>query len=166
MTTAAAAITAVSAQVCFYLPGNPVPVTLQVLAVALCGMAIGPRLAAISQIEYLAAGAAGIPVFAGFKSGVPTLVGPTGGYLLAFVPAAFIIGALSQRFKGSLSGLITSGFAGVVVIYTLGRAWLAIWLGDPTSLHSWILGVVPFVGVDLIKVTVAAFACWRLNWRN
>ncbi|MCX8053385.1 MAG: biotin transporter BioY, partial [Armatimonadetes bacterium] len=81
-TLAGAALTSVCAQIGFYLPGNPIPVTLQVFAVALCSMMLGGRLAAISQIQYLAAGLLGAPVFAGFKGGVGALAGPTGGYLL------------------------------------------------------------------------------------
>ncbi|MDH7601748.1 MAG: biotin transporter BioY [Armatimonadota bacterium] len=165
-TVVGAALTAASAQVCFYLPGNPVPVTFQVFAVALCGMLLGPRLAAVSQMEYLVAGVLGLPVFAGFRCGMSALAGPTGGYLVAFVPAAYVIGFLAWRFTGSLAGLAAAGFTGVAVIYTLGRAWLAIWLGDVNSLNSWILGVLPFVGLDLVKVTIAALACRRLLWKH
>ena len=157
---AGAALTAVCAQIGFHLPGNPVPVTLQVFAVVMCGMALGGRLGAISQIEYLLAGAAGAPVFAGFKGGLVVLAGPTGGYLVGFVAAAFVVGELVEGLpRRSVAGLCLAGLAGVAVIYIFGRAWFAIWLGDLTGLGSWALGVAPFIGLDAVKVVAAAAIC-------
>lgn len=158
-----AALTATCAQLSFHLPGNPVPVTLQVFAVSLCGMVLGGWLAAVSQLEYLTAGLLGLPVFASFKCGPGALTGPTGGYLIAFVPAAFITGVLASRFRNSLCGLALSGLTGVVVIYLIGRAWLALWLGNLTSPESWVLGVLPFVATDVVKVWCAALISRRLS---
>ena len=154
-----AGLTAVCAQIGFHLPGNPIPVTLQVFAVICCGMALGGRLGAISQIEYLLAGAAGAPVFAGFKGGIG---GPTAGYLVGFVVAAYVTGALAERLRvRSFSGLCVAGLAGAAVIYVFGRAWFALWLGDLSGLRSWAFGVAPFVGVDALKVVAAAAICGR-----
>ena len=150
-------MTAACAQIGFHLPGNPIPVTLQVFAVILCGMMLGGRLGAISQVEYLVAGAAGAPVFAGFKGGLWALAGPTGGYLVGFVAAAFVTGMLAERLtRRSFAGLCVAGLAGVAVIYVFGRAWLAVWLRDASGLQSWALGVAPFVGIDAVKVAAAA----------
>lgn len=157
-----AALTMVCAQLAVYLPGNPVPVTLQVFAAILCGMALGGRLGMLSQIEYLAAGAAGLPVFAGFKAGWPVLAGPTGGYLVGMVAAAFVVGSIVEKAKLSDFRLrVIAGLIGVFVIYTFGRAWLAVWMGDPTGIGSWILGIAPFVAVDCLKVLAAAAICPR-----
>ncbi|MGQ9455937.1 MAG: biotin transporter BioY [Armatimonadota bacterium] len=165
-TTGGALFTAACAQASFYIPGNPVPVTLQVLGVCVCGMLLGARLGAISQIEYLVAGLLGAPVFAGFRAGPAAIMGPTGGYLIAFVPAAFLIGAVATRFRASFHGLVFAGVLGVFVIYVFGRAWLALWLGSPSSLESWVLGVAPFVGVDMAKVVLAAVLCRSVVWRH
>lgn len=155
-----AAATAACAQVAFYLPGNPIPVTLQVFAVACCGMLLGSRLGALSQAQYLAAGAAGAPVFAGFKGGYLALAGPTGGYLVGFVAAAFVIGLITERMElRSLTTTVMAGLTGVAVIYILGRAWFGVWLGDISGLRSWLWGVAPFVGLDVAKVTFAAALC-------
>ena len=160
-TLAGAGLTALCAQIGFHLPGNPIPITLQVFAVVFCGMALGGRLGAVSQIEYLLAGAAGAPVFAGFKGGAAALAGPTGGYLVGFAAAAYVTGALAERLEGrSFAGLCAAGLAGVAVIYLFGRGWFALWLGDASGLTSWALGVAPFVGIDAIKVASAA-AIWR-----
>jgi biotin transport system substrate-specific component len=152
-----AALTAVCAQIAFYLPGNPVPVTMQVFAVLGCGLVLGGRLGALSQIEYLLAGAVGLPVFAGFKGGYVALAGPTGGYLVGFVLAALVVGSISEKMhRRTFAGLLAACLLGVAAIYLLGRAWFAVWLGDVTGTRSWLLGVAPFVGLDAAKAALAA----------
>ncbi|MGB9619679.1 MAG: biotin transporter BioY, partial [Armatimonadota bacterium] len=120
---------------------------------------------AISQIQYLAAGALGAPVFAGFRGGIGALAGPTGGYLVGFVFAAYVVGAMADRTRrGSFAGLCLAGFTGVLVIYVFGRAWLGLWLGNVSGLASWALGVAPFVAIDAVKVLAAAAICGRRAW--
>lgn len=162
MCAGGAVFTAVCAQVAVYLPGNPVPITLQVFAALLCGMALGSRLGASAQIAYLASGAMGLPVFAGFKGGWPVLAGPTGGYLVGMVCAAAAVGYILDRMeRPTYVSRVLAGLTGVAVIYIFGRAWLAVWLGDLSGLGSWVLGVAPFVGVDCVKVLAAAAICSR-----
>lgn len=152
-----AALTAVCAQISFHLPGNPfVPITMQVFAAVLCGMVLGGKLGALSQIEYLAAGLAGAPIFADFKAGPAALLGPTGGYLMGFVLAALVAGLVAERLRETFAHRCVAGFLGVAVIYTFGRAWFAVWLGELTGIRSWLLGVAPFVGIDAAKVMLAA----------
>ena len=151
-----AALTAACAQISFHLPGNPVPVTMQVFAAVLCGMALGGKLGALSQIEYLAAGLAGAPIFADFKAGPAAIVGPTGGYIVGFILAALVVGLVAERSRRTFAHRCVAGFIGVAVIYTFGRAWFAVWLGELTGVRSWLLGVAPFVGVDAAKVMLAA----------
>jgi len=160
VTLAGAAFTAACAQIGFHLPGNPmVPVTLQVFAVMLCGMMLGGRLGAISQIEYLVAGAAGAPVFAEFKGGIWALTGPTGGYLVAFAAAAFVVGSITGRAqRPAFRTAVIAGLLGVGVIYVFGRAWLAGW-AHLTGVQSCAIGVLPFVIPDVAKVLAAA-AIW------
>ncbi len=111
-----AVFTAVCAQIAFYLPGNPVPVTLQVFAVICCGLFLSPRIALLSQLEYVAAGSLGAPVFAGFKGGFVSLTGPTGGYLIGFIFAAWIVSQLSRRSDKTFNACLIAGLIGVATI--------------------------------------------------
>jgi biotin transport system substrate-specific component len=157
-----ASLTAVSAQIAFYLPGNPVPVTMQVFAVACCGLLLGGRLGAISQLEYLAAGAVGAPVFAGFKGGWAALAGPTGGYLVGFVAGAFVIGLLTEKaHRRTFPTAFAAGMIGSLVILLCGRTWLSVWLGDFSGWRSWALAVAPFIGIDAVKIAAAAVLLTR-----
>src|ERR687889_115461 len=97
-----AAVTAVTAQITIPLPFSPVPFTLQVLAVILSGLLLGPRYGALSQAIYVLIGAIGVPVFAGFSGGLGIVLGPTGGYLLSY-PAAAAVAGLSTRAATSTS---------------------------------------------------------------
>jgi len=156
-----AALTAVCAQIAFYLPGKPVPVTMQVFAVVCCGLVLGSRWAALAQIEFLTAGLLGAPVFAGFRAGPAALAGPTGGYLVGFIAAAFIVGYVFEAAsRRNFTSACLAGAMGVCVIYAFGVAWLSIWLGPRFSgFVPWMIGAAPFVGVDAVKVVVAAMLC-------
>ena len=153
-----AAITAACAHIYFYLPGNPIPVTMQVFAIAACGLVLGSRWGAIAQMEYLAAGLLGAPVFAGLKCGPAALLGPTGGYLLGFAAMAFVIGyAFEHAPRRTFAAACVAGAIGVCVLYTFGVAWLSIWLGPRFSgFTPWLVGALPFIGVDAVKVAAAA----------
>ena len=156
-----AAFTAVCAQLAFHLPGNPVPVTMQVFAVLCCGLMLGSKVACLAQIEYIVAGCLGAPVFAGFMGGPAALIGPSGGYLIGFVVAAFVIGLVMESvLERNLKTACIAGMIGVGAIYAFGVAWLSVWLRifDSSSVcwQSWALGVAPFVGIDAVKVVIAA----------
>ncbi len=148
-----AAFTALTARIAIPLPFTPVPITLQVMAVLLAGLVLGPRGGAISQLAYLAAVAAGLPLDAR-GLGPAALLGPTGGYLLGFAPAAFVAGWLAERLGGAWVGSFIAALAGVAVVYACGLAWLAPRLGSLGA--AWTLGAAPFILVDLGKALVAA----------
>lgn len=154
-----AALTAVAARLAVPLPGTSVPFTLQVAAVLLAGFLLGPRLGAASQGLYVAVGAMGLPVFAA-GGGPAYLLGPTGGYLLAFPAAAALAGYLGRR--GGLLLLAAGGVVGLAAIHLGGAAWLAVSLGAETALR---MGVVPFLAGDLLKVALAALLAHRLRGR-
>ncbi|MCE5197889.1 MAG: biotin transporter BioY [Armatimonadota bacterium] len=156
-----AAFTAVCAQVAFYLPGNPVPVTAQVFAVICCGMVLGSKYGALSQIEYLVAGLMGAPIFTGFKAGPIVLAGPTAGYLIGFICAAYVVGRLLESSpRRSFAPAVIGGLMGVGVIYAFGAGWLAVWGGSAfPGFAAWIFGAAPFIGVDAVKVVLAAMLC-------
>jgi biotin transport system substrate-specific component len=150
------------AQIIVPLPWTPVPVTGQTLAVLCVGAAFGPVRALSSMILYLAAGVAGLPWFADGASGWG---GPAFGYILGFIVAALVVGALAARGADRTPiKAVPAMLLGTLIIYAVGVPWLMDSLG--VSLSKAIeLGVRPFVGGDLIKVALAAGllpAAWRI----
>jgi len=136
------------------VPVGPVPFTLQVFAVLLAAMLLGPRLALLSVVAYLALGLI-VPVYAGGASGIGTLLGPTGGYLLGFVPAVVVTGMLARDAAPSAPRLLTTGLFGIILIYAVGATWLA-WQLELTAGAAVSVGVLPFVALDVMKALLAA----------
>jgi biotin transport system substrate-specific component len=160
-----AAAVAAASQVAIPLPFTPVPLTLQPMLVILAGMMLGPVAGAASMALYLAAGAAGLPVFTPMGApGIARLVGPTGGYLLAYPAAAFVSGALMRHVQPSLIGRWVAGIAGIAVIYFGGVAQLTL-LGGSLQ-RALQLGVAPFVVLDVAKALVAAVIVGRRSSRD
>ena len=156
-----AALVAIAAQIAIPLPGTPVPMTLQPLAVLLVGGWLGARLGAGSLIFYLALGAAGLPVFTPYGlPGVARLLGPTGGYLLAYPVAAFavgrVVGATDSGRTPGVARLSLAVFTGLVLIHLGGLAQLLILTGSATGALR--LGTLPFLIGDLAKVAIAVLA--------
>jgi biotin transport system substrate-specific component len=154
-----AALLAVASQFAIPLPGTPVPVTLQPLVVVLAGLMLGPAAAAASMVMYLCAGAVGLPVFAPVGApGVARLVGPTGGYLLAYPAAAVVAGVLGWRPAGragvAFARRVGAAAAGILVLYVGGVAQLAVLTGSLARAVE--LGVPPFLVFDALKAVVAA----------
>jgi biotin transport system substrate-specific component len=162
LVTVGAAATGVAAQVSIPLPGTPVPLTLQTLAVLLAGAALGRTLGALSMLLYVGAGLVGVPWFAGQTSGFHPA---TLGYLIGFIVAAWFTGRLAaqgrdRKFR-SAAGLMVIGN---LVIYAFGVPILALTLGVSLQ-QALMLGVVPFLIGDAIKVFAAAGllpAAWAL----
>jgi biotin transport system substrate-specific component len=153
--------TAFAARLAIPLPGTPVPFTLQVLCVILAGATLGPRLGAASQLAYLAVGALGAPIFAA-GGGPAYLLGPTGGYLLAFPVAAYAVGAIAGHSLGVLR--LALGLAvGVVLIHAGGTAWLALLTGS--LMLALKFGVGSFLLLDLVKIGLAVLMTFRLRSR-
>lgn len=153
-----ALLTGLTARITIPLPFTVVPITLQTLAVLLSGLVLGSRGGAISQLAYLGILFAGLPLSSSGLGGPAAFLTPTGGYLVAFVPAAYVAGYLAERAAtGATRALlvdIAAGITGMLVIYLGGVAWLSILLGDfVTALQQ---GLLPFIGVDLAKAVVAA----------
>jgi biotin transport system substrate-specific component len=151
-----AVLTAVGARLAGPLPGTAVPFTLQAAAVLLAGFVLGPRLGAASQTLYLAAGLAGLPVFAA-GGGAAYLLGPTGGYLLAFPVGAAVAGLVAGRWNG-LPGLFAGGALGVLAIHAGGVSWLALAVGQAEAVR---LGAAPFVVADALQIGLATLVAWR-----
>jgi biotin transport system substrate-specific component len=152
------------------VPFNPVPITMQTFVVLAMGMAFGWRLAAATVALYLAQGALGLPVFAGTPErgiGIAYLAGPTGGYLLGYLPAAALCGWLAERgWDRRIMTTALAMLAGNAVIYTFGLLWLGSVIGWDKPVIQ--LGLVPFIPGDLLKLALAAAAlplAWRLAGR-
>jgi biotin transport system substrate-specific component len=137
-----------------WLPFTPVPVTFQTLVVLLGGALAGVRRGAASQGLYLGLGAVGAPIFAGGAAGLAIIAGPTGGYLAGFMFAAILVGRLLGGRRASLLKAVLVMSLGDAVILTCGATWLLA-LGFPPA-NAFMLGVVPFLLWDAVKVAVAA----------
>lgn len=149
---AGAALMTLAAKV--QIPFWPVPMTLHTLAVMAFAVAFGPRVAASIFLTYLAAGAAGLPVFSGSPErgiGLAYMAGPTGGYLLGYLVASWLVGMLAAG-KG-LIGRIGAMLAGLAVVYAMGAAWLAAYVPANQILAA---GVLPFLPGDLLKIGMVA----------
>src|SRR5205823_3819064 len=152
---------AIAPQIAVPLPGTPVPMTLQPLAVLLVGGWLGAGLGAGSLVFYLLLGAAGLPVFTPYGlPGIARLLGPTGGYLLAYPVAAFavgrVVGATDPGRKLGVARLSLAVFTGLVLIHLGGLAQLLILTGSATGALR--LGTLPFLAGDLMKVAIAVLA--------
>lgn len=151
---AAVVALAIASQFAIPLPATPVPLTLQPFMVVLVGLLLGPLDAAAAMVIYLVAGAAGLPVFAPMGApGLARLLGPTGGYLLAYPLAAAVagwLGAGQQRFARR----VLAAQLGIVTLYVGGLAQLSLLSGSLTTAAA--LGVAPFVAADAVKALVAA----------
>ncbi|WP_277584616.1 biotin transporter BioY [Psychrobacillus antarcticus] len=148
-----AAIIAVAAQIMINVP--PVPFTLMTIAVMLTATILGARYGTLAVTVYVLMGAIGIPVYAGMKGGFGYLFGPTGGYLVAIIPAALFIGWYLDTFKHSKKQAIIANIIAVFIILVLGTIWLKV-----AAELSWDAafkgGMLPFILPDLAKAVVAA----------
>ncbi|MDQ3697785.1 MAG: biotin transporter BioY [Gemmatimonadota bacterium] len=149
-----AAALAAASQVAIPLPGTPVPITLQPLVVVLAGLWLGPMWGAGSMLLYIAAGASGLPIFAPTlpTTGVARLIGPTGGYILAYPAAAWLSGTIAAR-PSSFFGRVFAAAVGIALIHLGGIAQLAALTGSAGRALA--LGSIPFLALDAVKAVVA-----------
>ena len=156
-----AALTAVGAQIQTPLPFSPVPVVLSNFFALLAGLVLGARLGATTQVVYVLLGVVGVPVFAGMRGGPQVLAGPTGGYLVGFIVAAAVAGALRGP-RVSAGRAIAAAAVGAAVIYVTGVPWLIHVIGlqwpgmSGAGLRKvLVVGVLPFLPGDAFKAVVA-----------
>jgi biotin transport system substrate-specific component len=147
------ALTAASALLSIQV--GDVPVILYNFFILLMGLLLGARWGSASIAVYLLAGSLGLPVFAGAKGGLAILLGPTGGYLIGFLPAVFIIGFISEKFNQRLLPDILGLLLGTLVVYAFGVTQLKIVL-DKSWMVSLGIGFFPFIIFDIIKLVAAA----------
>ena len=154
------AVLALSAKV--QIPFWPVPMTMQTFVVLVLGMAYGARLGAVTVGLYLIEGAAGLPVFA-TGSGLAYIAGPTGGYLIGFILASYVIGMLANRgWDRSMTKPLGAMLAGTVIIFFLGIAWLSTFIGFEKAIAA---GLIPFLLSEGLKISLAVIIM-PLLWKR
>jgi biotin transport system substrate-specific component len=162
MVVGASLFVALCARVTIPIPGNPVPLTLQNFGVLLVGLLLGPRKAFAAMVLYLAEGAAGLPVFnpAGV-GGIAQLLGPTGGYLMAYPFVAALAGFVFGRGQKTFARATVSGLVAEVLLFAIGLSWLAIWTGSFKK--AIFFGLYWFIFAEIIKILLAAGVAARMK---
>ncbi|GAI32777.1 unnamed protein product, partial [marine sediment metagenome] len=152
------------AQAAVVLPFSPVPVTGQTFAVLMIGALLGARRGGLCVLAYLTEGMIGLPVFALARAGWPVMLGPTGGYLIGFIAAAYITGSLAEMGWDRRVGTTVLAMAlGNAAIYAFGLLWLACLMGISRTVL--VAGLYPFIVGDILKITLAAVLLpsgWKL----
>jgi biotin transport system substrate-specific component len=166
-----AAVTGLMAQARVYLPWTPVPITGQTFAALMAGVFLGQWWGGISMVIYAGLGIAGVPWFTGWEGGISHLAGPTGGYIIGFILAAFFIGHFTdryvkaRRFTGMLGLMLAASF---ILIYIPGLFQLYLWSnlvkGNSISLYQVLtMGLFPFVAGDAIKAVAVTATAWAVT---
>ncbi len=157
------ALTAVLAQFAIPVPLSPVPFTGQVLGVFLAGSLLGKRAGLLSISAYLLLGAAGAPVFSLARGGMHILTGPSGGYLWGFLPAVYIIGLVTEKTgRPTIFNNTATLVAALAAIYFCGALQLSLIMGY-NAYQAIIVGVMPFLPLDLLKALLAAWLSLQIK---
>ena len=155
-----AALTAVCSQIA--IPIKPVPINLATFSVFFAGALLGPKLGAISQAVYVLMGAIGLPVFSSFRGGFAVLIGPTGGYIVGYILAAWLVGLIVKHGGSKIYICILAMVAGFFAYMTTGTGWYMF--STKTGLVPSLMGcVVPFIPGDLAKMVLATALTVRLK---
>ena len=149
-----AAIIGVLAQVTVPLP--LVPITGQTLAIGLAATILGSRYGTVSVLIYLCLGAVGVPVFANMSGGLGSLFGPTGGFLIGFIPTAFIIGYFLEKTSFTVMNAIIANVIGMFIALSFGTVWLKFFVNLSWT-AAFAAGFAPFIIVGLLKAGLAAW---------
>jgi biotin transport system substrate-specific component len=154
---------ALSAQIAIPLPFSPVPITGQTFAVLVAAMLLGRWRGTAAVLAYLVEGILGLPAFAGGVAGFAKIAGPTGGYLVSFLPAAYLVGYLAEKgWDRKISTTFLAMILGNVIIFGFGALWLGKFVGFDKALS---LGVLPFLAGDVVKIGLATIilpGAWKL----
>jgi biotin transport system substrate-specific component len=156
---------ALCAHITIPIPGTPVPLTVQNFGVLLVGLLLGSRRGFAALALYLAEGAAGMPVFSPVGvGGIAHLIGPTGGFLLAYPVVAWLAGYVMEHGRKSFARAALGGLLGEVVLFASGLAWLAVLTHSVTQAFRW--GLYWFLFAEIIKVMMAAGIAARWQRRS
>ncbi|MDD5496167.1 MAG: biotin transporter BioY [Candidatus Omnitrophica bacterium] len=159
------AATTLGAYVRIPLQGSPVPITLQTFFVILSGAVLGRRFGTYSQFGYVALGMSGLPLFQGVGAGMAYLMGPTGGYLMGFILASYLIGRMINTGGSGMKNIMISFIAGDLLIHSLGTLWLiCIYRIDVARALS--IGMFAFIPGEIVKISAAAIIFSRISGRS
>ncbi|MCR5746662.1 MAG: biotin transporter BioY [Lachnospiraceae bacterium] len=138
------------------LPIGPVPISLGTLALYLTVYILGAKRSAIAVVTYILIGLVGLPVFSGFCGGPAKLLGPTGGYIIGYIPMVIIAGIfIDKDYKNRIISALGM-IAATAVLYLIGTVWLAV-SANMTPAGALAAGVLPFIPLDLVKIIIAVF---------
>lgn len=151
----------ISSEIRIPLPWTPVPITLQTFSVILIALCMSPRVAVSSCVTYVMLGAIGVPIFAGWTSGI---LRPTSGYILGFILATVVLSSLRERIMrlGTMRSIALTYLCGDVVICAVGLIWLKIWTHADWSTVV-MAGYIPFIPGGILKTSAACLAARRFN---
>lgn len=152
-----AAIIAVLSLISIQTPSG-VPITLQTFSIALCGYFLGGKMGFIATLVYVCLGAVGLPVFSGMRGGLSVLTGPTGGFIIGFLPMAFLC-----RGKKYIDSLLF-GVLGLLICHACGVLWFA-YVTNRTVIEAFFAASFGFIPKDVISVAVACFAARLIKAR-
>lgn len=160
------ALMCVLSQVSISIPFSPVPITMQILCVCLASVVLGKKAGTLSQVIYILLGLCGFPVFAGFKSGINAILGPTGGYIVSFPFVAFLTGYIIENIeKHRPLTRLSIGMAmaaGLFVCYFTGTFWLALSL-NLGLVKALALGVGWYLPFDILKIIISSFLGYEIR---
>ena len=155
---------ALLARLTILIPFSPVPITGQTFGILFLGGVLGSRFGTLSVIMYILEGLIGLPVFAGGTMGFLYLLGPTGGYLLGFIPAVYLVGYLSEQgWTNSFTSSFLTMIIGTLLIFIFGISWLAVTAGFGTALS---IGLYPYIPGAVIKIILATVTIYSINRFN
>ncbi|MBO5032789.1 MAG: biotin transporter BioY [Lachnospiraceae bacterium] len=156
------AVTCILGPLSIPIPISPVPISFTVLAVFLAAYVLGPRLGTLSYVIYLLLGMVGLPVFSGFIGGIGKLAGPTGGYLIGFIPMVLIVGWFIEHYNAKIVPSFIGMMIGTVVCYVFGSIWLASQTSR-TFFEALSIGALPYIPADIVKMIVAVILGTQLR---
>ena len=144
------------------VPIGPVPISLATFGLYVVSASFGKFKAPIAVLVYIAVGAVGLPVFSGFTGGVAKLIGATGGYIIGYIPCAFLVGLMVDKWEKNFIIYPISMVLGTLVFYTLGTLWY-MYVTKSTFVSALTVCVVPFLIFDAVKIIVASIASFSVR---
>ncbi len=157
-------VLALLARLSIPVPFSPIPITGQTFGVLCLGALLGSHIGTLSILMYISEGLVGLPVFAGGSLGFLYLFGPTGGYLMGFIPSVYLVGFLSEKgFTSKISTILITMILGTSVIFIFGISWLAITAGFETVLLIGLYPYLPGAAIKILLATIVAYSISRFN---
>lgn len=146
----------------FSIPVGAIPISLATLAIYLASSILGAKKASMAVLIYILIGIIGLPVFSGFQGGIGKVLGVTGGYIIGYIPCAYISGAIIDRYSNNRAAYPAALIIGTFVLYTFGTAWYMVQSGNGI-VQSLLACVIPFLLGDAVKIVSASLMGYKLR---